>query len=122
MAIYREALLLNSLPYRFLGFYKIINIKLKDGKSEQLDWINKALIKLEDPHVLERLEKLKQMKKNVGKHLWGSCRASVAHAYDSRALNPDDFDHVQRLSEDIDVIKALAEYMMINELKIPPYP
>ena len=57
LAFYREALNVNSTPYKFLGFFKIINILYGNGKS-QIQWIKDTLPKLDDLSARERVAQL----------------------------------------------------------------
>ncbi len=47
LALYRDALEVNSEPFRFLGFYKIINVVRGTG-PQQITWINARVNTLED--------------------------------------------------------------------------
>lgn len=117
LALYREALNVNSVPYKFLGFYKILNIG-KKGPA-QIDWINQTIDHLLDSEASSRIITLKTNEPDVGKYLYASGRCSVAHAYDEhQSVNPDDPIELKRLSEDLPVIKALAEYFIEHELGI----
>jgi hypothetical protein len=42
MALYREGLSVNLVPYQFLGFFKVINI-LRDNGADQKQWIKSNL-------------------------------------------------------------------------------
>ena len=57
LALYREALGLehDSVPYSFLGYARILNIWLRDGKK-QIAWINGAIPQLKDHFAKERQE------------------------------------------------------------------
>src|SRR5262245_36617303 len=57
LALYREALGLNSIAYAFLGFFKIINLIRNTGR-EQKEWINTALLHLKDHRAKERRNEL----------------------------------------------------------------
>jgi hypothetical protein len=47
LALYREALGLESIPYQFLAFYKVVNILYERG-PDQKAWINGIVDKLDD--------------------------------------------------------------------------
>ncbi len=57
LALYREALSVNSIPYQFLGYFKIINICYQSG-SKQKRWIRSALLKITNSEALDRLSVL----------------------------------------------------------------
>jgi hypothetical protein len=121
LALYREALSVNSIPYRFLGFFKIINILYRTG-AEQKAWIAATLPKLAAGFVQERLAALATVHSDVAQYLYESGRCAVAHAFSMPLVDPDDLTHLHRLSEDIDVARALAEHFIEHELNVPDYP
>jgi hypothetical protein len=118
LAFYREAngLETTSVPYAFLGFTKILNIKLSKG-NDQIAWMNATLPKLKDHRALERLAELRQSTTDVGEYLYGSGRCAVAHAY-GESVNPDDVSDTLRMAQDLPVAKALAEYFIEHELGV----
>lgn len=118
VALYREAMSVNSLPYQFLGFFKIINILHKLGPA-QVEWIRDALPKLSNSRASARIEDLTRSQSDVAQYLYESGRCAVAHAFADPLVDPDDLVHLRRLSEDLEVARALAEYLMANELHIP---
>jgi hypothetical protein len=117
LALYREAMNLNSKPFQFLGFFKIINALFERG-PDQKAWINKALPLLNDHWARERLEKLQKLHADIGEYLYESGRCAVAHAFNEPLVDPDDPDDTQRLDADLPVIKALAEYLMESQVGI----
>ena len=98
LALYREALGLehDSEPYSFLGYAKILNIALKDGKT-QIAWINGAIHQLKDHFAKERLSKLAASESNVGDYLYASGRCAIAHANADPIVDPDDASDTTRL-------------------------
>ena len=121
VALYREAMSVNSLPYQFLGFFKIINILYKSG-SAQVNWIKATLPKLTAGFVHERIAALQEFEPDVAQYLYESGRCAVAHAFSDPLIDPDDQTHLRRLSADLDVARALAEYLIKHELHVPDYP
>ncbi len=118
LALYREALGLNSVPYRFLGYYKIINIIKSKGK-DQTQWINNNLVKIQENELLTIINKIKTNSTDIGEYLYADCRCAVAHAHDPKQLvNPDLQDDLDRLAESEPVIKKLAVMAIENELGI----
>ena len=118
LAFYREANSLEhtSVPYAFLGFTKILNIKFLKG-NDQIAWINATLPRLKDHGALERLSELRKSKTDLGEYLYGSGRCAVAHAY-GEAVNPDDVGDTLRMTRDLPVARALAEYFIEHELGV----
>ena len=117
LALYREAMNLNSEPFQFLGFFKIINALFEKG-TDQKAWINKTLPLLNDHWVLERLKELKKRHSDIGEYLYESGRCAVAHAFSKPLVDPDDPEDTQRLSADLPVIRALAEHLMEHQVGI----
>ena len=118
LALYREAQYLNSPPYKYLAYFKILNIQKESSKDQQA-WINDNLSKLKNPKNLSLLEKLQATEPDIGKYLYSSGRCAVAHAFDKDNLvNPDDSNDLERMSEELGLIKELAEIFMELELKI----
>jgi hypothetical protein len=121
IALYREAMSVNSAPYQLLGFFKIINILHSRG-GDQIAWIEATLPKLASPQARERIAALARSEPKVAQYLYESGRCAVAHAFSDPLIDPDDLAHIRRLSADLDVAQALAEYLIANELHVPQYP
>jgi len=121
IALYREAGGLNSAPYQFLGYFKIINIARRRG-SDQIAWINSALPHVVDQPALARLEQLRGQHPDVGAYLYESGRCAVAHAAEESVVDPDDPADLLRLSLDLPLIRILAEAFMENELQLKGWP
>jgi hypothetical protein len=118
LALYREGLSVNSVPYQFLGFAKVLNIRLR-SEHEHVRWINENLDEIKDLVVRLRIDALRAAHRNIGRYLYRERRHAVAHAIGSRSpLNPDDPDHVLRLAEDVPLMKALARHFMVAELGV----
>ncbi len=117
LALYREALNVNSVPYRFLGFYKIINMLHKGGPDQKL-WINSTIVCLDNYEAKNRLAALQLTEPDIGQYLYVSGRCAVAHAFDDPIVDPDRSQDLQRLAADIPLMRALAEYAIEHEFKI----
>jgi hypothetical protein len=118
LAFYREALNVNSTPYKFLGFFKIINILHENGKS-QIQWIKNTLPKLDNLSARERVAKLEGTQgEKVADYLYYSGRCAVAHAFAEPLIDPERPEDSIRLQNDLVVIQALSEYLIENELEI----
>ena len=123
LALYRETLTVNSVPFSFLSYFKILNIFWKDkykknGSNELIEGIKKMLPKLNDPEAVGRIKQLSKNQPDITKYLYESGRCAVAHAYSRPLVDPDDIDDRMRLSQDIWIIKAIAEELIESELKI----
>ncbi|MBY0355426.1 MAG: hypothetical protein K2Q12_06805 [Rickettsiales bacterium] len=107
LALYREALTIDNIAYRFLSFFKILNVKM-DG-TQQIKWINDNVDKIRDYQAKESLQKLRPQHVDIGNHLYVSGRCAIAHANTSPTVNPDNPDDRHRLRNELPIIKALAE-------------
>lgn len=117
LAVYREARGVNSVPYEFLGFYKIINI-VHAGGNAQIAWINEAVNHIDDHLALERLAELRRQVADIGQYLYVSGRCAVAHAFNEPVVDPDDPEDTQRLSRDLLLMRRLAEYCIEHDLGV----
>lgn len=117
LAIYREALGLNSVAYRFLGFFKVINL-LRKTSREQKDWINAALPSVKEHGAVERWTELAETVPDVGAYLYESGRCAVAHSYSELVADPENVADCARLSKDLYLIQALAELAIESALGV----
>lgn len=117
LALYREALNVNSDAYAFLGYFKILNILFGDGPSQK-KWITDNIQKVTDHFALERITDLKKTTQDLGDHLYHSGRCAVAHAFDGVIVNPDSQEDVSRLKKELPIIKSLAELVIEQELGV----
>ena len=122
LALYREALTVNSVPFSFLSYFKILNIFWKDryekGSNELIEGIRTMLPKLNDNEARDRIKQLTGSQSNIQEYLYESGRCAIAHAYSEPLVDPDDVADLRRLSQDIWVIKAIAEELIESELNI----
>lgn len=117
LAIYREALGLNSVAYSFLGFFKVINLFREKG-HEQKNWINTALPNVKEPRAVQRWKELSKTESDVGEYLYVSGRCAVAHAYSEPIADPENIADRARFSKDLPLVQALAELAIESELGI----
>ncbi len=115
IALYREARSIRNTPYEFLGYFKIINICYRTGQ-EQTKWINETIPLLTDDKAKQRIKQLKSQEEDISAYLYQSGRCAVAHASVDPVVDPDNPNDFLRLSADMPVARALAEYLMENEL------
>lgn len=117
LALYREALGVNSIPYKFLGFTKIINI-IADKSSEQKKWINLNFEKTKTKESKRIVLDLKSKGLDIGHHLYSSGRCATAHAFNSPVIDPDISEDLDRLSNELPLVKELAEIVIERELGV----
>jgi hypothetical protein len=122
LALYREALTVNSVPFSFLSYFKILNIFWKDryekGSNELIEGIRMLLPKLNDNEAADRIKQLTGSQSDIPNYLYESGRCAIAHAYSVPLVDPDDVADLRRLSQDIRVIKAIAEKLIESKLKV----
>ncbi|MEZ4536636.1 MAG: hypothetical protein R3D26_16795 [Cyanobacteriota/Melainabacteria group bacterium] len=104
LAIYREAMNINSTSYKYLGFWKIIGMLNSDGSDNQIKWIADTLQQVQDARAIERYEQLKtdcsSISDLVKDHLYGSRRCAIAHAF-TDTINPDNPEVVNGIGSDL---------------------
>ncbi|MFX0140662.1 MAG: methylamine utilization protein MauJ [Candidatus Hodarchaeota archaeon] len=124
LALYNDAMALNHYAYKFLGFYKIINLKFPNriGKKSagqlQKDWINENLELLDDGRAIDRIEEINKIQPDVGDYLYLSGRCAVAHAGLDPTIDPNNIEDSSRLYKDIPLIQALARHLIRTEYSI----
>jgi len=122
LALFREGRTVNSVPFEFLSYFKILNIFWKDkwsqGKNAMIDGISATLPALVDDLALSRLRALRTREPDIPRYLYESGRCAIAHAYADPVVDPDDVSDLRRLSADLDIVKAIAEHLIVNELKV----
>jgi hypothetical protein len=118
LALYREGLSVNLVPYQFLGFFKVINI-LRNSGSDQKKWIEDNLQHVTDRKATARIAAIRAKESDVANYLHRSGRCAVAHAFDqNNVVNPDDPADLIRLSEDLPVIRELARLAIEREFGV----
>lgn len=116
LALYREALNCNSIPYSFLGFVKILNMLGK--RSPQITWINATIPNLTRNQDYEASQRIAQLSGDIGRYIYEDGRCAIAHTETGSRVNPDMADHERRLAADMPVARALAEYFIEHKLGI----
>ena len=117
LAVYREAMSVNSVPYAFLGFFKVLNILYTTGKR-QIEWINANLGEIKYDPEKKRLIDLKKTESNVGSYLYQQGRCAVAHAFSDDIVNPDSYLDKRRLESDLCLMKAIAALCIEKEFHV----
>ncbi len=118
LALYREGLSVNLVPYKFLSFFKIINI-LRNTGPEQKSWIRDNLHHIADKVGIERIAEIEATGVDVADYLYSSGRCAIAHAFDkNNVVNPDEPADLLRLSRDLPVIRELSRVAIEREFNV----
>lgn len=117
LALFREALSVNTVPYQFLGFYKAINVLFYKG-PDQKAWINANVTNVKDFQAVERIQELKKTVSDFGEYLYKSGRCAVAHAFDHPTIDSDIPSETSQLAKDLPIVRALAKILIETELNI----
>lgn len=117
LALYREATSVNMISYKFLGFFKVINV-LHGTKDSQIGWIEQNLTKITEQPAVNRIHEMNIQNGELARYLYIQGRCAVAHAYAEPIVNPDAPEDLDRLVRDLPVIRALAELAMEQELGV----
>lgn len=120
LAFYRDGLSAGIVPYQFLSFIKVLNLRLRD--KDQIAWINAHVDDIVEPYARHRIDTLRDEGKNIAEYLYVSGRCAIAHAIGEPRVDPDDPDALFRLHEDLPLIRALAARFIALELGVKtPY-
>lgn len=117
LALYREGLSVNSVPFSFLSFFKILNIRFSAGASQK-DWINRNQKALWCNSAVDRLKELQRSESDIGAYLYHQGRCAVAHANGSPVVNPDLYGDKRRLELDLPLIKEITAHFIEKELGV----
>jgi hypothetical protein len=120
LGFYREGYSSNSPFYRFLSFYKILEIPFNDG-SDKGKWAESLI-----PRLTESKDSLLYLRRNgvnyVAKWIFEEGRNGLSHAYKKRQGTVVDitaFDHWQNIVWANKIVQEMAEMTMIEKLAIP---
>ena len=122
LALYREGRTINSVPFAFLSYFKILNIFWEDKfrtvkgvrTNQVVEGMRLALSTVNESLARERISNLQAAHVEVATYLYESCRCAVAHANTGPIADPDNMHDIRRLSADIWIIKAIAEDLITN--------
>lgn len=118
LALYREGISVNSVPFGFLSLFKIFNIRHASGPA-QMKWINDNLAAIWYQPALDRLHEIQSLHRDVGQYLYVQGRCAVAHASSSPLVNPDIYSDRRRLQSDFPLMKELAALFIEKDLGVP---
>jgi hypothetical protein len=120
LGFYREGYGSKSPFYRFLSFYKILEIPFEDG-SDKGRWVESLV-----PRLSESKDSLQYLSRNgvndVARWIFEEGRNGLSHAYKKRQKSIVDitaFDHWQNIVWANEIIQEMAEMTMIEKLAIP---
>lgn len=117
LALFREGMSLDHVAYKFLSFYKIINLRWR-SPQDQKKWISEKLNLIENHEAKKRLNELKQSESEIANYLYVSGRCAVAHAGIDPYIDPENVEDSRRLYADLPIIKELAKIMIEQEYGI----
>ena len=83
-----------------------------------MTWINQTVPKLQDWEAKKRLQEIQKREPDVGNYLYESGRCAIAHAFGTPVADPDDPEDTMRLSQDLRLLVALAEYAVEHEFGV----
>lgn len=118
LALYREGLGADNEFYRFLSFYKIINI-IQRTVQDQSTWTNANLDRMWYFRSTERRDVLRQTEADIGTYLAVQGRCAIAHAYTDPIRDPDLPNDLFEIRADIPLMKGLAQVVIQEELGVP---
>jgi hypothetical protein len=116
LALYRDGLNSDNEFYRFLSYYKIVNI-LHSRPDDQMQWINASIPSLKFD-AAKRAQELSSFG-DIGKYLYVQGRTAIAHAFGRPIRDPDEPADRMEIKSDCTLIKALAARLIEHELGIP---
>lgn len=117
LALFREGMSINSDPFAFLSYFKVLNIGFPGGQA-QMDWINNNLSGILYSPAVDRISELRSSVANLGDYLYVQGRCAVAHANGTSIVNPDNYGDKRRLSRDIPLMKEVAALFIERELGV----
>jgi hypothetical protein len=90
---------------------RVVNI-VANTRTDHKNWINAHLREVRDPEALAIVSSLTSAGKDVGEHIYSSGRCAVAHAHGDPVINPDSADDLERMTQEMPLIRTLAEIVI----------
>jgi hypothetical protein len=116
VALYREARSLESVPFQFLSYFKILNIfwndKKKSGKNELVEGLRSSLSELREKDCIKRIIEIEKKEGSAADYLYKSGGCAVAHAFADPIVDPDDVTDLHRLSQDLWLMQNLTAHLI----------
>jgi hypothetical protein len=120
VALYREGKSLDSVPFQFLSYFKILNIFWRDkfvkGENELVTGLRGSLKDLTEKECVKRIKEIEMKSGDPAEYLYKSGRCAVAHAFADPIVDPDDVSDLHRLSEDLWLMRCLTAYLIEKNL------
>jgi hypothetical protein len=122
IALFREARSLDSVPFQFMSFFKILNVFWKDkyvkGNNELIVNLRMTLPLITHRECQERIADIQNTEGDPAEYLYKSGRCAVAHAFAEPIVDPDDVSDLHRLSKDLWLMRNLTSYLIEREFGI----
>lgn len=120
LGFYREGYGSQSPFYRFLSFYKILEIPFRDGRDKG-KWVNSLITRLSESK--DSVEYLRgNGVKDVVMWIFEEGRNGLSHGYEKMQdsiVDITSFDHWQNIVWANEIVQELAEITIIEKLNIP---
>jgi len=105
LALYKEGKNAESVFYRYLSYWKILEVAIPD-KGKRWDWINKNVARA--TFEKQRVAEIGAVNPNIAEYLDYSGRCAIAHVFRQPIINPDDREDNMRISKDVRLVEDLA--------------
>lgn len=117
LALFREGMSVNSVPFAFLSFFKVVNIVHGRGDAQQ-EWVNRNVKHIWYKPAVDRLDEIGKTHNNIGEYMYVQGRCAVAHANGTPLVNPDVYPDKRRLQQDLPLMKDIAALFIERELGV----
>lgn len=117
LGLFRAGLSVNSVPFAFLSYFKVLNITFSAGQTQK-DWINANLVKLWYKPAVDRIHELNKSESDLGVYLYHQGRCAVAHANGRPLVNPDRYGDRHRLKLDLPLMKEISALFLEQEFGV----
>ncbi|MDN5292264.1 MAG: hypothetical protein PWQ06_2503 [Anaerophaga sp.] len=122
VALYRDGRSLDSVPFQFLSYFKILNIIWTDSKKNGVNLLvaglKSVLDDITDNDAIQRINEIQKDHGDPAHYLYKSGRCAVAHAFSDPVVDPDDIDDVHRLSKDLWLMQQVAKLAIEKQFNI----
>jgi len=105
LALYKEGKNAESVFYRYLSYWKILEVAIPD-KGKRWDWINKNVGRATFDK--QRVTEIGAVNPNIAEYLDYSGRCAIAHVFRQPIVDPDDREDNIRISKDVRLVEDLA--------------
>jgi hypothetical protein len=105
LALFKEGVNSDSVFYKFVNFWKILEKTIKKKKA-RLTWINSKGPQLGSHR--ERIDEIMKKNADLAEYLYDSGRCAIVHVFHDPIVNPDDYNDFVRISEDVRIVQELA--------------